>query len=154
MLVSCCKVCENVDELDEDPGVGFAKNVEPQPIIAASLDLRLLDDYLSEPGNLLLTFCLSVFCARPTSPLQCLRFNEVIDNPGGAVKLLAVLVQLLPDVSGEAVELLVDLPRHLRLHPHVRRPFLRRIVGRGELSRLSHPGFLENLKELHLKAGF
>ena len=61
MLVSCCKVCEDVDELDEDPGVGFPENVEPQPIIAASLDLRLLDDYLSEPGNLLLTFCLSVF---------------------------------------------------------------------------------------------
>ena len=49
MLVSCSKVCENVNELDEDPGVGFPDNVEPEPIITASLNLRLLDNYLSKP---------------------------------------------------------------------------------------------------------
>ena len=142
MLVSRCKVCEYVNKLDEDPGVGFPDNVEPQPIITASLNLWLLNNYLSKPEILGIVKLFDVLWCL-ISPLECFRFNKVIDNPGGAVKLLAVLVQLLPDVSGEAVELLVDLPRHLRLHPHVRRPFLRRIVGRGELSRLSHLGKLE-----------
>ena len=110
MLVSCRKVCENVDELDEDPGVGFPDDVEPQPIITASLNLGLLNNDLSKPENLGIIKVFHVL--QSSSPLECLRLNEVIDDPTGAVQLLSVLVQLLPHISSQAVELLVDLLRH------------------------------------------
>ena len=51
MLVSGRKVCEDVDKLDEDPGIGFSDDVEPKPIITASLNFWLLNDDLSEPEN-------------------------------------------------------------------------------------------------------
>ena len=49
MLVSSGKVCEDVNKLDEDPGVGFPDDVEPQPIITAGLNFGLLNNYFSKP---------------------------------------------------------------------------------------------------------
>ena len=92
MLVCGCKVCEDVDKLDEDPGIGFSDDVEPQPIITASLNFGLLNDDLSEPENLGIVKVFHVL--QSSSPLECLRLNEVIDDPTGAVQLLTVLVHI------------------------------------------------------------
>ena len=49
MLVSGCEVCEDIDKLDEDPGISFPDDVEPKPPITTSFNFRLLDYYLPKP---------------------------------------------------------------------------------------------------------
>ena len=49
MLVSGCEVCEDVDKLDEDPGISFPDDVEPKPPITTRFNFRLLDYYLPKP---------------------------------------------------------------------------------------------------------